>query len=822
MDGASSGVNDGKLLPQHLADLRKSGLSDVMIEAAGVDSVTDPAEIGRILKWKYPAKKLGACLRIPFPHRDGKRSKFARLRPDTPRVKDGKPCKYESPKGGGNYPYFPPGISAALSDPAAVLLITEGEKKALKAMQEGLPCVGLVGVDGWSKARPRDASGKKKGPRELLPDLESVAWKGRTVYIVYDSDATTKDEVRFAEYKLAEALRKQGANALAVRLPAGEGGAKVGLDDYLVDHGPHAFRELLKTAKPPEKPKRPAPTEPNDGITDPHRLAAGYLKTISPEGSPHTLHYYRGEWLRYDGTAYAARSDAEVRAGLVDWIRGEFVRVNLLEVQQWADDGGGGERPETRPVTGKLAADAEQALRSICLLPDSIEAPAWIGAPGEPEAARLMPLKNGLLDLEAAASGKPALYASTPAFFALNSAPYDYYPDATEPTHWLTFAAELWPNDQQSIDTLQEWMGLMLTPDTRHQKILFILGPKRSGKGTIARVMRDLLGPANVAGPTLGSLATNFGLSPLVGKPAAIISDAHLSGRSDAAIITERLKAISGEDAITIDRKHRDPITVKLPTRFTILANELPRLGDASGALASRLIMLRLTRTWYGRENHDLSARLQTELPGILRWAIEGWRRLRDRGRLIQPDSAREIVEDMDALSSPIGVFVRDKCIVSPGESVVTSELFAAWRSWCEAHGRDHPGNEQSFGRDLRAAVASLGTVSRKAGSERWREYSGIRIRTATDDEDEFGHPDTRGHASLPLHASGSEVISKVEIRSLDEVEAAIDGLACPRVPGVSTTGGWGTCRCGKPALSMTCRVCRSCLDAEASAPVPR
>ena len=124
------------------------------------------------------------------------------------------------------------------------------------------------------------------------------------------------------------------------------------------------------------------------------------------------------------------------------------------------------------------------------------------------------------------ASGGP-----TPAFFSLHMLNYSFDPAAPEPAAWLEFLHQLWPdNDQESIDLLQEWFGHLLVPDTSYQKILMLLGPKRSGKGTVARVLRCLIGVENCCNPTLSSLATNFGLAPLVGKLAAIVTDARLSG----------------------------------------------------------------------------------------------------------------------------------------------------------------------------------------------------------------------------------------------------------------------------------------------------
>ena len=63
------------------------------------------------------------------------------------------------------------------------------------------------------------------------------------------------------------------------------------------------------------------------------------------------------------------------------------------------------------------------------------------------------------------------------------------------------FLRQLWPDDEESIAALQEFFAYVLSGRTDLHKIMLLIGPTRSGKGTIARVLAALLGKGNVAGP---------------------------------------------------------------------------------------------------------------------------------------------------------------------------------------------------------------------------------------------------------------------------------------------------------------------------------
>ena len=178
----------------------------------------------------------GAGTGLVIPYGDD----FARVRIDHPGPDGGRyrsPSKKKLDGAPTNRLYIPAILNpAVLDDVATPLHVTEGELKSLKATQEGFPTVALPGVWSWKM--------KLHGQSLVIQDLDRVAWKGRHVHVVFDSDAVDKPLVAWAEHALCRELARRGANVTIVRLPSGPKGEKMGLDDFLVANGPDAFRHL--------------------------------------------------------------------------------------------------------------------------------------------------------------------------------------------------------------------------------------------------------------------------------------------------------------------------------------------------------------------------------------------------------------------------------------------------------------------------------------------------------------------------------------------------------------------------------------------------
>ena len=241
------------LLPQHQALLAPSAIVPAVAEARGYRSIETKADLER--KGFSRAQRNVPGLLIPVYSIFGECATY-QYRPDEPRVnKEGKIIKYETPTGSRLVLDVPPPARAWLGDPKRRLFVTEGARKADAAVSVGLCCVALLGVWSWRGTN-------EHGGKTALADWEGIALDGREVCIAFDSDAMQKREVNAALARLRAFLEQRGASVQLIYLPAGDGAAKVGLDDYLA--AGHGVNDLLALAARELAPLRDRESEAAD------------------------------------------------------------------------------------------------------------------------------------------------------------------------------------------------------------------------------------------------------------------------------------------------------------------------------------------------------------------------------------------------------------------------------------------------------------------------------------------------------------------------------------------------------------------------------
>lgn len=233
-------VPAASLLPQHAALIESSGISAEVAAARGYRTATKKCEM-RHLGFGAAQASVPALL-IPIYNVVGEVVLY-QIRPDVPRVKDGKALKYETPLKARMALDVPPGVRGLLGNPVIRLFVTEGVRKADSAVSRGLCCVALLGVWNWRGSN-------KDGDKVAFPDWESVALNGRQTYIVFDSDVMLKPDVSGSRLKAF--LESRGAKVAVVYLPPGEGASKIGMDDYFA--AGHGVDDLLALATPTLRP----------------------------------------------------------------------------------------------------------------------------------------------------------------------------------------------------------------------------------------------------------------------------------------------------------------------------------------------------------------------------------------------------------------------------------------------------------------------------------------------------------------------------------------------------------------------------------------
>lgn len=383
------------------------------------------------------------------------------------------------------------------------------------------------------------------------------------------------------------------------------------------------------------------------------------------------LRQYIGSWYRFDGTKYARIDEKTYLRGdlysfLSDKTIKKFTPKGELTIVPYA--------PDKHKVD-----EIVDACSMTC--PVYVDAPCWLDEEEHPCSTNLVSFSNGLLILPTL-----NLDSSTPRLFSLTSLPYPWNPTETCPI-WTRFLNQIFPNDKEKIDLLQEWFGYNMVADTSYEKLMFFVGRPGAGKGTVLEALRAVLGSNQVASTSFDSLVGDFGLSPLLGKLSAILPDAHITRRGDPAKALQILKEISGRDSVGINRKNKEILADhKLSCRFTISVNSMPDLPDHERSLDRRLLLLPFGESFTGREDTTLKDRIVEEAPGIAVWAIQGLLRLRSRG-FTSPRSSVPVVEEFRKQSSPITEFADETCVFNPSHSLPGNMLYDAYARWCRDQG---------------------------------------------------------------------------------------------------------------------------------------
>lgn len=292
----------------------------------------------------------------------------------------------------------------------------------------------------------------------------------------------------------------------------------------------------------------------------------------------------------------------------------------------------------------------------------------------------LLNMPNGMLS-----PYKGLLLDHDPVYLSTLRLPYIYDEDA-KCELWLAKLKEILEEDQQKINVLQEFFGYCLTRDTNQHKSLLLLGESRSGKSTILQTLRNVIGIRNCSSVPLKFISNPQYTPMLISKLVNIDTDVSAKAQEFEA----EFKTITSGEPVACNQKFIAAFEFVPYCKIVMAANIFPRITDHSSAFYKRLILIPCNRVFSEEEqDRDLSKKLALELPSILNWAIEGLKRLNERGRFENNEFMSDAIEELREESNPVDVFLKENITVdiNGDHQIEKGELYNKYSQWCRDNG---------------------------------------------------------------------------------------------------------------------------------------
>ena len=318
-----------------------------------------------------------------------------------------------------------------------------------------------------------------------------------------------------------------------------------------------------------------------------------------------------------------------------------------------------------------------------------------------------------------------------PKYYSTVRIPIEYTPNAECPM-WKQFLLQIFEGDEERIKVAQEWAGYMLTPITKAQKALLLVGEGENGKGVFVDTMRLVVGEENISNITLNELNNEFSRIRLHNKTANISGENEMNGKS---FNTQYFKAIVGEDTISAAEKHMPSISFKPICKMILTMNNLPDTKDTSHGYFRRLSLLPFNANFSeSNRDNDLREKLKAELPGIFLWSMEGLKRLKANDFKFSPcKSMDDMLKTYQTEQKPMYEFFED-CI-APTEDARYREdnklVYNTFKNWVADNGIGYPYSKLSnpkFWREFEAVAKKKGYKCTAGRSDKFRYHTGIKV----------------------------------------------------------------------------------------------
>jgi P4 family phage/plasmid primase-like protien len=353
----------------------------------------------------------------------------------------------------------------------------------------------------------------------------------------------------------------------------------------------------------------------------------------------------------------------------------------------------------------------------------------------------LICFENGVLDIETM-----ELKPHDPKLFFRNMIHAKYNPNA-KAEKFMNFINEIFP-DEESRLLAQEIFGYCLYRGYPFHVIFFFVGEGRNGKDTFIKTIQDIIGRENCSGIDLDRLGDRFQDTELYGKLVNFSAEPKTK-----TLTTEPVKRASGESPISAEIKGKQKQFLFINyAKLICSANRLPTVRDTTIAWWDRIVILNFP-VYIPPEKRipnieDQWLKDEEERSGIVNWALEGLRRLLQNKRFTTSKMMEEMKEEYMRWSNPIDYFISKKCILDPKEWIKKSELYDAYKEFCEEEGLPIE-SEENFGKTIRMKP-KVKSEHKKIQGKKVRVWVGIGLKSEEEEEEGEGESELQKYLTTP------------------------------------------------------------------------
>jgi putative DNA primase/helicase len=270
---------------------------------------------------------------------------------------------------------------------------------------------------------------------------------------------------------------------------------------------------------------------------------------------------------------------------------------------------------------------------------------------------------------------------------------------------------------EDRVALLQEIVGWMLiTDDLNVQKCVAFDGATRAGKGVILDVLASIIGGGKCSFANFANLANGKTQSLFIHHDVVFDHEGKPPPRQETKEAIGFMNKVASNEPVSIQLLNtQTPWTGHLNSKFLFACNGIPVMVDDSGASSTRFLVLRFDRSFEGREDTKIGARMAECREGVAAWGVIGLQRLlANGGRFTMPASSVQATDDMKDGNQPLREFIADYCTIGESERCHTKDLWAAYRIYAN-DANIKACSKHAFFRSLRSTLLS-GPVEEKKG----------------------------------------------------------------------------------------------------------